>query len=154
MAGLSAPPVNHRLLLTPLLPITTTTSSDDINERACARIFILRELRRLYNLPVGCPSLRGPYVRIVITTWLLTTVVLCDRPLGGGNKNKTKKRERNVDRSGTPREVDCVTEVDAPLYSILGFHAEWNWAKRASDDRRNIPEMIMYYYEHVIYFTL
>lgn len=42
--------------------------------RACARIFILRELRRLYSLP-AVRRYEVAYARIAITTrgWLLAT---------------------------------------------------------------------------------
>lgn len=63
-AGLFAPP--RRLSL----PATTTIGDGGYTgERACARIFILRELRRLYSLP-AVRRYEVAYARIAITTWL------------------------------------------------------------------------------------
>lgn len=83
----------------------------DIPGRACARIFILRELRRLYNLPV-VRRYEVAYARIAITTRLALGHRLgdCLAGLAVGDKKKEKKREG---RSGTLRS-NCVTEIDAP----------------------------------------
>lgn len=100
MAGLSAPP-----------PATTTIDGGGYTAgRACARIFILWELRRLYNLPV-VRRYEVAYARIATTIRLALGHRLGNylTGLAVGDK-KQKKREG---RSGTPRS-NCVREIDAP----------------------------------------
>jgi len=99
MASLSAP-----------LPTTTPPSAAvDILGRACARIFILQELRRLYNLLV-VRRYEVAYARIAITIRLALGHRLgdCLAGLMVGDKKKTKREGR----SGT-LQSNCVTEIDA-----------------------------------------
>ncbi|KYM78610.1 hypothetical protein ALC53_10952 [Atta colombica] len=103
MASLSAP-----------LPTTTPPSAAvDIPGRACARIFILQELRRLYNLLV-VRRYEVAYARIAITTRL--ALGDCLAGLMVGDKNR------------------CSTAL---LFRPL---AKRNWAKQLYDDGRNIED--------------
>lgn len=132
-------PPHHRL------PPPTTTTIDGggyTAGRACARIFILWELRRLYNLPV-VRRYEVAYARIATTIRLALGHRLGNylAGLAVGDK-KQKKREG---RSGTPRS-NCVREIDAPLWHCFGtidHRAERNWAKRSYDDGRITSRMMI-----------
>lgn len=148
-------PPHHRLLLPPPPPPPSAAAAVGIPGRACARIFILRELRRLYNLPV-VRRYEVAYARIAITTRLalghrlgdcLAGLALGRR--GGGRRIKKKEGTRRQVRNTAeqlrhgnrcPAATAAAAAVAASQRHCFRPPAKRNWAKRPYDDGRNIDD--------------
>lgn len=125
MVGLSAPPsgCHHQWRYT--------------SRRACARIFILRELQRgrrrgLYNLPVvrryeaaGLCSDRGYYSRLALShrAWRDRLV---DSTRWGIKKEKKKKSNKTKAGQEQRGAIDCITEADGSAI-VSTPPTERNW---------------------------
>lgn len=136
MAGLSAPP--HRLPPPPPPP-PPSAAAVDIPARACARIFILRELRRLYNLP-AVRRYEVAYARIAITTRLALGHRFVDclapvwRRVGLEKKGRSKKAGQEHRGATASRKSMLRAAV------LFRPPAKQNWAKRPYDDGRNVED--------------
>lgn len=151
MVGLSAPPssCHHRWRY--------------ISRRACARIFILRELQRgrrgsftTYRLSVVIRQ--AAYAQIAVTTlgWLLAVGLAIAWPTRRWGIKK-KRGKQNKTKAGQEQRgaIDYVTEVDGSAI-VSTPPAEQNWANTADITIIDVTSrrgMITRRHEHVIHST-